>query len=106
MVSNSSTVSTAHGERLDSGWYNSNFESSLREEWCTLEFKREKFESFSSSSLITYIDHMSNAAYLDLLQEDDSTNDDSMLPFFENPINVDDDITKTSCIACIDAGEL
>ena len=48
---------------------------------------------------------MSNAAYLDLLREDDSTNDDSMLPFFENPINVDDDVTKISCIACIDAGK-
>ena len=44
---------------------------------------------------------MSNAAYLVLLR--DSTNDDSMLPFFENPIN--DDITKILCIACINAGE-
>ena len=99
VVHNSNIVSTAHGERLDSGWYNSNFESSLREECCAPEFKREKFES----SLITYIHHMSNAAYLDLLL--DSTNDDSMLPFSENLINVDDDVTKISCIACIDAGE-
>ena len=94
VVSNSSIVSMAHSERLDSGWYNSNFESSLRE---APEFKREKFEL----SLVTYIDHMSNAAYLDLLQ--DSTNGDSMLPFFENPIN--DDITKILCIACVNAGE-
>ena len=45
---------------------------------------------------------MSNAAYLDLLQ-DSTTNDDSVLPFFESPIN--DDVTKISCIACVDAGE-
>ena len=42
VVSNSSIVSMAHGERLYSGWYNSNFESSLRE---ALEFKRKKFKS-------------------------------------------------------------
>ena len=97
VVSNSSIVSMVHGEQLDSGWYNLNFDSSLREKWCAPEFKRERFESL----LIIYINHMSNAAYLNLLRY--STNDNSMLPFSENPIN--DDITKILCIACIDAGE-
>ena len=66
-----SIVNTMYGERLDMGWFNSNFECHASKEWCPIEFKREHLPFFSD--LIGHqikkhdTHHFSSMALIDLL---------------------------------------
>ena len=65
---NSSIVCTMYGERIDTGWNNVNFESTLRKEWCPIEFKNF---AFNEDDLQSFVDrnmsHFSRASYANLL---------------------------------------
>ena len=45
-----SIVNTMYGERIDMGWFNSNFESHSSKQWCPIEFKGEHSPFFADLS--------------------------------------------------------
>ena len=63
----SSIVRTTYGERVDTGWNNMNFESTLSKEWCPIEFKNFAFNEDLQSFVDKNVSHFSRAFYANLL---------------------------------------
>ena len=64
---NSSIVSTTYGERINTGWNNMNFESTLSKEWCPIKFKNFAFNEDLQSFVDKNVSHFSRASYANLL---------------------------------------